>query len=108
MKIALYIEDGLEQIVLTPETDTEKGIIGKMHDDSRVMTIKHGSFYECRGGWTRHKQQYYDPYGTSKAKDDESTIIMLRPKPPEQPPEANDGASLGDGPRGPEFMGGEG
>lgn len=32
MKIALYIEDGLEQIVLTPETETEKGIIGKMHD----------------------------------------------------------------------------
>ncbi len=24
MKIALYIEDGLEQIVLTPESDTEE------------------------------------------------------------------------------------
>jgi hypothetical protein len=32
MKIALYIEDGLEQIVLTPETETERGIIGKLSD----------------------------------------------------------------------------
>ena len=30
MKIALYIEDGLEQIVLTPEGDTEKAILGKL------------------------------------------------------------------------------
>jgi hypothetical protein len=54
MKIALYIDDGREQIVLTPESDTEKAILGKMHDGSRVMSIYKGEFYECRGGWTRH------------------------------------------------------
>ncbi len=55
MKIALYVEDGLEQIVLTPESDTEKGILGKLHDGSRVLSVKKGGFYECRGGWVREE-----------------------------------------------------
>jgi hypothetical protein len=66
MKIALYIEDGLEQIVLTPEGETEKAILGKLHDGSRELSIKQGEFYPCQGGWTRH--------GTS----DNSTIVVLR------------------------------
>lgn len=71
MKIALYIEDGLEQIVLTPESDTEKAILGKIHDGSRELSIKRGEFYECRGGWVRHGR------GTG----DDSTMIVLRPAP---------------------------
>lgn len=66
MQIALFIKDGLEQIVLTPESDTEKSILGKMHDGSREMSIHKGSFYECRGGYVR------------ESKNDESTIIALR------------------------------
>lgn len=66
MKIALYIKDGLEQIVLTPETDTEKGIIGKMHDRRRIMSVHQGSFYQCQDGWVR------------QGVDDSSTIIVLR------------------------------
>lgn len=69
MKIALYIEDGLEQIVLTPESDTEKGILNKMHDGSRSIEVKKGSFYECRGGWVR------------SSADDTSTMIVLRKAP---------------------------
>jgi hypothetical protein len=65
VKIALYIEDGLEQIVLTPESDTEKGILGKLHDGTREMTIKQGGFYFCRGGWQRQSE------------DDRSTMIVL-------------------------------
>ena len=38
MKIALYIEDGLEQIVLTPQTPTEKAILGKLHETSRATS----------------------------------------------------------------------
>lgn len=66
MKIALYIEDGLEQIVLSPESDTERGIIGKLHDGSRELSIKKGSFYECQGGWVRQSQ------------NENSTMIVLR------------------------------
>ena len=76
MKIALYIEDGLEQIVLTPESDTEDGILGKLHDGSRQLSIKRGEFYACQGGYTRHKKHYNSPY--SDPVNDESTIIVLR------------------------------
>ena len=79
MKIALYIEDGLEQIVLTPETETEKGIVRKMHDDHRTMSVYRGEFYPCQGGWTRHARQSPSYIGQGQSKDD-STIIVLTPK----------------------------
>lgn len=72
MKIALYIEDGLEQIVLTPELDTEKAILKKLNDGSRVLTIKTGQFFECRGGWMRYESN-----------NEESTMIILRRPEPE-------------------------
>lgn len=65
MKIALFIEDGFEQIVLTPQTPTEKDLLGKLHAGTRVLSIKRGSFYACRGGWVR------------QGSDDESTMIVL-------------------------------
>lgn len=81
MKIALYIEDGLEQIVLTPETKTEQGILEKLHDGSRDFSLKRGTFFECRGGWMRHGMArteggYYEP---TRTVDDDSTMIVLRP-----------------------------
>lgn len=86
MKIALYIEDGLEQIVLTPESDVEKSILAKLDDGSRDMSIKHGSFYECRGGWTRHREAYIGAYDGQR-QDDRSTMIVLRQRPIAQPSE---------------------
>jgi len=79
MKIALYIEDGLEQIVLTPATEVEKAILGKLHDSTRERSIKRGSFYACKGGWTRHAAQSFTSgmYSPSESKDDESTMIVL-------------------------------
>lgn len=71
MKIALYIQDGLEQIVLTPEGDTEKSILAKLHDGTRDMSINRGSFFECHGGWVRHST------------GDDSTMIVLRRRQPE-------------------------
>lgn len=76
MKIALYIEDGLEQIVLTPESPTEQAILGKLHDGSRRLDIKRGEFYECRGGWVRHGLM------VGKSEPDASTMIVLRPLQP--------------------------
>lgn len=84
MKIALYIEDGLEQIVLTPESETEKGILGKIHDGSRQMELKRGSFFKCQGGWMRHSQPWRGTYDT-RDNDDESTMIVLRAPPPPEP-----------------------
>lgn len=80
MKIALYIEDGLEQIVLTPDSETEKNILAKIHDGSRELTISRGAFYGCRGGWTRWKEGGSSLYGSMT--EDESTMIALRPTRP--------------------------
>lgn len=84
MKIALYIEDGLEQIVLTPETKTESDILAKLDADDRTLSIKHGSFYECQGGWLRHTAASFSSgmYSPSERRDDKSTMIVLRPPPP--------------------------
>lgn len=78
MKIALYIEDGLEQIVLTPTSDTEKAILEKIHDNTRDIAIKRGEFYGCRGGWMRQKKRYSNIYGSDEP-NDESTMIVLTP-----------------------------
>lgn len=64
MKIALYIEEGLEQIVLTPETSTEKGLLEKLHA-GREMSIHRNSFYRTVGGFVR------------QSTDDVSTMIVL-------------------------------
>lgn len=81
MKIALYIEDGLEQIVLTPESATERAILEKIHDGSREISLKRGSFYECRGGWQRYTPASWTSgvYSPSERQDDTSTMIVLRP-----------------------------
>jgi hypothetical protein len=80
VKIALYIEDGLEQIVLTPESETETAILGKLHDGSRELSIKKGSFYHTRGGWQRYQSHYVagGMFGETES-GDESTMIVLRP-----------------------------
>lgn len=79
MRIALYLEDGLEQVVLTPETDAESSILEKLHDGTRELSIYRGSFYDCRGGWKRYTpfQPSSFAYGTDSG--DESTLIVLRP-----------------------------
>jgi len=88
MKIALYIEDGLEQLVLTPETKAEKAILDKIHDGTRLLEIHRGAFYGCRGGWTRMKPGYFnDAYTSTGREEDESTMIVLRPGPPPPAPE---------------------
>jgi hypothetical protein len=87
MKIALYIEDGLEQIVLTPTSETEKAILEKIHDGTRELSIKRGEFYGCRGGWMRQKKRYpnYGGMGGDEP-NDESTMIVLREKTEPTPP----------------------
>lgn len=70
MKIALYIEDGLEQIVLTPTSKTETDILAKLHDGDRSLAVHRGSFYHCQGGWVRENMS------------DTSSIIVLKPTEP--------------------------
>jgi hypothetical protein len=66
VKIALYIEDGLDQVVLHPEGDAERLILARLHDGTRSLSVVRGEFYACMGGWVRH------------GSGDSSTIIVLR------------------------------
>lgn len=81
MKIAFYMDDGLEQIVLTPDSEFERGLLKKLHDGSRDLSIKQGGFYASQGGWIRESAS--DRYGfAQRPLDEASTMIVLRPKPP--------------------------
>ena len=53
MKTAIYIEQGSTQLVLTPETEWEKSVIGCIEQSSSNVLITRASFYECRGGYYR-------------------------------------------------------
>jgi hypothetical protein len=94
MKIAFYMDEGVEQIVLTPESEFERDMLKKMHEGSRELTIKLGGFYNCQGGWIRHSHGY-DGFN-QRPLDEQSTIIVLRPKPTEPPAEAKEFPTLAD------------
>jgi hypothetical protein len=53
MKTSIYIEDGVTQIVLTPEDKFERKIIDEFNFDKSTTKMFKGSFKECQGGWSR-------------------------------------------------------
>lgn len=53
MKTAIYIEDGVCQLVLTPENKFEQNALASFSDKPTETAIMQGSFYQCRGGWNR-------------------------------------------------------
>ena len=78
MKTAIYIEDGIVQLVITPETEFEKNSISTFKDKPLEAKIFAGSFYDCRGGWIR--QQDYSPrnYIGGRDNEDKSLIITIK------------------------------
>jgi len=68
MKTAIYVEDGVKQIVLTPENDFEKDVVSDFQNENLTVRIISGSFYNCNGGFVRHGQS------------DESIILRVENK----------------------------
>lgn len=52
MKVAIYVNEGTTQVVLTPENEWEKNAL-KMLNAGKVVQSFWGAFYECQGGWWR-------------------------------------------------------
>ncbi len=79
MKTAIYIEDGLVQLVITPESAFEKNALSSMRDKPMDVKLFAGGFYDCRGGWVRQTAHYashgnmYDRNG-----EDKSIILTVR------------------------------
>lgn len=78
MKTAIYVEDGVMQIVITPETEFEKNVLGRIGESSASAKLFVGSFYDCRGGWIRQSRHIPDHYNGQK--DDRSLILRLNEK----------------------------
>lgn len=53
MKASIWIEDGMTQLVLTPENNWEKNVTRTIAEGEKNVRIMRGSFYECSGGWLR-------------------------------------------------------
>ena len=76
MKTAIYIEDGVVQLVITPEGEFEKNALKSFENKPMEAKVFAGSFYDCRGGWTR--QAKHNPHAFDFAdKEDRSLIIRL-------------------------------
>ena len=58
MKTAIYIENNITQIVLTPETEFEKAALAACGDNASEVKIIEGEFYHCVGGWTRMSEDF--------------------------------------------------
>lgn len=87
MKIALYIADGLHQLVLTPESEHERNMLGLLRDKQHDLSIEHGSFYECQGGWMRHAYSGY------RGDSNDSTMLVMRKKASDRPEPPSEGES---------------
>lgn len=57
MRVAITIEDGRQQIILTPEGDHEKSCLDQLHAKGIALKVYKGGFYQCQGGWTRRDGQ---------------------------------------------------
>jgi len=53
MKVAIYIEEGATQLVLTPENDWENSVIKALKTGEQTVGVNYGGFYFCQGGWFR-------------------------------------------------------
>lgn len=73
VKIALFIPEGVTQLVLTPETEHEKAVLNLLREHRGNVQWFSGEFYACQGGWWRQ-----DPYRGEK-----DLILRLDAKQPE-------------------------
>jgi hypothetical protein len=79
VKVAIYIEQGVTQLGLTPESDWERSATGKLAPDGKhEVTILRGSFYETRGGWTRFNRNPFEFSG--EPSEDSSIMIRVVPR----------------------------
>ena len=79
MKTAIFIQDGVTQLVLTPETEWEKTTVKMLAEGEQVLSVKRGSFYECRGGYVRHEVgAYAGEFDRSESRDDSLILRVTR------------------------------
>ena len=71
MKLAVYIENGVTQFVLTPEDEFEQRMVAGLEKKNIEAKLNVGSFFACQGGWQRNS------LGLSQQRDDRSLIVQV-------------------------------
>lgn len=87
MKTAVYIEDGVVQLVLTPENEFEKNVVKSFENKSTVTEVKAGGFYDCHGGWARHRD--FEPPPQHGRIDTRPHSLIIRTTRIDEPKHAN-------------------
>lgn len=77
MKTAIYIEDGITQLVLTAESEHEKEIVHAFGKKLNRVQVFEGQFYDCRGGWVR-QTAYYPARGAPMQHERRDTSLIMR------------------------------
>jgi len=85
MKTAIYIADGVLQVVLTPEAEQEKAILNLVKKKN-IVTLYRGSFYECQGGWVRQRQFSSGFYGEADYGGESLILVLKEPEVEAEPP----------------------
>lgn len=82
MKTAIYIEEGVVQLVITPESEFEKNALKSFEGKPMDAKVFVGAFYDCRGGWSRQKAYYNHAahYGARLDSEDRSLILRMETK----------------------------
>ncbi len=81
MKTAIYIEDGLLQLVLTPQSETDRKVLETLETAGENIQTYRGEFYACQGGWTRQREEYPGSMGSTVPRSrDDSLIFVVREK----------------------------
>jgi hypothetical protein len=80
LKTAIYIEDGLLQVVITPESEFDKKALSTLENKPLEAQIFSGSFYDCRGGWVRQSA-----YQANYSSGDKSLIVRIAEPAPAEP-----------------------
>jgi hypothetical protein len=78
MKTAIYIEDGIVQLVLTPESVFEKNALGSFYSKPLDVKMFNGTFYDCAGGWTRQSDTPdYTSFGAGMDRAPDSLMLRI-------------------------------
>lgn len=75
MKTAIYIEDGIYQLVITPESEFEKSALKSFQEKPLDAKMFSGSFYDCRGGWIR-QTAFFNPQGSFHTEREDKSLII--------------------------------
>ncbi len=77
MKTAIYVEDGVVQLVITPENEFEKNAVSMFNGKDLDVKLFDGTFYDCRGGWVRQQSYYPNSQSFGGRKEDKSLILRV-------------------------------